>query len=174
MCHNLTVLSMDEDSRKKFWIDRAKIKQDETEERTTTALFTLHNSSSGQESGGQRVITLHDWSATGVFTLHDSPSAGVPALLGLQCFVSRTHRRNDTGNAPGSFALYYVLKKQKEKNGILLFMLSALISCSSFDTTATSYKARCCLGGFKGSCLWMYLDLGGRRAKKQSVSLRLG
>lgn len=58
MCHNLTVLSMDEDSRKKFWIDRAKIKQDETEERTTTALFTLHNSSSGQESGGQRVITL--------------------------------------------------------------------------------------------------------------------
>lgn len=113
MCHNRTVLSMDEDSRKKFWINKQnwnKMRQKRQQLQLCSRYTTL---SSGQESGGQRVITPHDWSATGVFTLHNSPSAGVAALFGLQCFVSRTHRGNDTGNA--RWVLCALLCYQKTK-----------------------------------------------------------
>lgn len=136
MCHNRTVLSMDEDSRKKFWMDRAKIKQDETEERTTTALFTLHNS----------VIWSGVWRSEGDHTARLSISrCGRSTWAPNNVLYQELTGEMTQEMLAGSFALYSKNQKEirKKKTGILLFLLSVLISCSSFDPTTTSYKAHC-------------------------------
>lgn len=124
---------MDEDSRKKFWMDTAKIKQEETEERATTALFTLHNS----------VIWSGVWRSEGDHTARLSISrCGRSTWAPNNVFYQELTGEMTQEMLAGSFALYS--KKQKEirkKTGILLFLLSVLISRSSFDPTTTSYKA---------------------------------